>query len=59
VGSVGQPRDLIPKAAYAMFDNANASYELLRVAYDVAHTQRKILGAGLPPFLAERLELGQ
>ena len=59
VGSVGQPRDLIPKAAFAIYDHDMARYELFRVDYDISETQRKILNAGLPPFLAERLELGQ
>ena len=59
IGSVGQPRDLIPKAAFAIYDHGMARYELFRVEYDISETQRKILNAGLPPFLAERLELGQ
>lgn len=59
VGSVGQPRDLDPKAAYALFDNTTKVYELLRVEYDVAKTQRKIRKAGLPEFLANRLIVGQ
>ncbi len=59
VGSVGQPRDLIPKAAFGLFIPNEQRYELVRVDYDVAETQSKILSSGLPPFLAERLELGQ
>jgi diadenosine tetraphosphatase ApaH/serine/threonine PP2A family protein phosphatase len=59
VGSVGQPRDFIPRAAYAIFDTEQQTYELFRVDYNIAETQSKILQSGLPPFLAERLELGQ
>ncbi|NIR51685.1 metallophosphoesterase family protein [candidate division KSB1 bacterium] len=59
VGSVGQPRDLIPRAAYAIYDTTNGTYELFRVDYDIAETQSKIIQSGLPEFLAERLELGQ
>ncbi|MFQ5823971.1 MAG: metallophosphoesterase family protein [bacterium] len=59
VGSVGQPRDLNPKAAYAIYDNSKKVYELFRVEYDIAETQRKIRITSLPEFLAERLEKGQ
>lgn len=59
VGSVGQPRDLNPKAAFAMFDTKKKIYELFRVEYDMAETQRKIRSSGLPEFLADRLEKGQ
>jgi diadenosine tetraphosphatase ApaH/serine/threonine PP2A family protein phosphatase len=59
VGSVGQPRDLDPRAAYALFDSREKVYELLRIEYDLAETQRKIRESGLPEFLAVRLERGQ
>jgi diadenosine tetraphosphatase ApaH/serine/threonine PP2A family protein phosphatase len=59
VGSVGQPRDFIPKAAFAIYEANSRDYELFRVEYDIAETQSKIFQSGLPPFLAERLELGQ
>ena len=59
IGSVGQPRDLDPRAAFAIFDTESKHYELLRVAYDVQTTQQKILKIGLPYFLAERLAKGQ
>ncbi|MFQ5602764.1 MAG: metallophosphoesterase family protein [bacterium] len=59
VGSVGQPRDFIPKAAYAIYDASAKTYELRRVGYNIAVTQNKIMESGLPHFLAERLELGQ
>lgn len=59
VGSVGQPRDFIPKAAFAIYETDSQLYELFRVEYDIAETQSKIFKSGLPTFLAERLELGQ
>ncbi len=59
VGSVGQPRDLDPRAAFGIYDNSKMEYRLCRVDYDVAETQRKINESELPPFLAERLEVGQ
>lgn len=59
IGSVGQPRDLDPRAAFAVFDDESFVYELHRVSYDIGKVQRKILNRGLPPFLAERLALGQ
>lgn len=58
VGSVGQPRDTDPHAAFATYDDEERVYELCRVPYDIEATQRKILDAGLPFFLAERLERG-
>ena len=59
IGSVGQPRDFDPRAAFAVFDTEKRTYELHRAPYPVGITQRKILERGLPPFLAERLALGQ
>ncbi|MDQ7065204.1 MAG: metallophosphoesterase family protein [candidate division KSB1 bacterium] len=59
IGSVGQPRDLDPRAAFAIFDTETKHYELLRAAYDIQTTQQKILKKGLPYFLAERLAKGQ
>jgi predicted phosphodiesterase len=59
VGSVGQPRDRNPKAAYVVYDVDNATIELRRLDYDIAAAQKKILDAGLPPRLAERLAYGQ
>jgi diadenosine tetraphosphatase ApaH/serine/threonine PP2A family protein phosphatase len=57
-GSVGQPRDGNPEAAYAIFDDQAASIQFKSVPYDVRGAQRRILAAGLPPYLAERLALG-
>jgi diadenosine tetraphosphatase ApaH/serine/threonine PP2A family protein phosphatase len=57
-GSVGQPRDGNPEAAYAIYDSQEFSIHFKSVPYDVAAAQRRILAAGLPAFLAERLVLG-
>jgi predicted phosphodiesterase len=59
VGSVGQPRDGNPKAAYVVYDLDEGSIELRRLDYDMPATQAKILAAGLPPRLAERLAQGK
>ena len=59
VGSVGQPRDRNPKAAYVIYDLPQQTIEIRRLDYDIAAQQRKILAAGLPPRLAERLATGQ
>lgn len=58
VGSVGQPRDNNPAAAYAIFDNDRQEITFLRVAYDAASAAQKIRAAKLPEWLAQRLELG-
>jgi len=59
VGSVGQPRDGDPRAAYAIYDMVENVVELRRVAYDFRITQQKILSAGLPSRLAARLAVGR
>lgn len=59
VGSVGQSRDGVPKATYVVYDLDEGSIELRRLDYDIPTTQRKILAAGLPPRLAERLAFGK
>jgi predicted phosphodiesterase len=58
-GSVGQPRDGDARAAYAVFDDASRELRLLRVGYAVEKAQRRILAAGLPASLANRLALGR
>ena len=58
VGSVGQPRDDDPRAAVAIYDTEPDLYRLLRVPYDIEREQQRILRAGLPGVLAERLALG-
>ena len=58
-GSVGQPRDGDPRAAYLLLDLTAHRAEFRRVEYDVARTQSEMKDAGLPGFLAARLALGQ
>ncbi len=58
-GAVGQPRDGDPRAAYALYDSDSRAITLHRVEYDIAATQQKIIAAGLPASLAERLAYGQ
>lgn len=58
-GSVGQPRDGDPRAAYALMDEALREVSFHRVAYDLEETQRRILRAGLPEYLALRLAVGR
>ncbi|MDE0207001.1 MAG: metallophosphoesterase family protein [Candidatus Tectomicrobia bacterium] len=57
-GSVGQPRNGNPLAAYAILDES-VTVELRNVPYDVAAAQEKIYDAMLPPLLAERLAIGR
>ncbi|MGD0752616.1 MAG: metallophosphoesterase family protein [Anaerolineales bacterium] len=57
-GSVGQPRDRDPRAAYAFFYPKEKAWEPRRVAYDIPAVQKRILDAGLPPRHAERLAGG-
>ena len=58
-GSVGQPRDGDPRAAYCIYHTDREVVEQRRVRYDLPAAQKKILAAGLPRLLAERLELGR
>jgi diadenosine tetraphosphatase ApaH/serine/threonine PP2A family protein phosphatase len=59
VGSIGQPRDGNPKAAYVIYDMAQQTIELRRLDYDIATAQKKIRAAGLPERLAARLAMGR
>ena len=59
VGSVGQPRDGDPRAAYGIYNPEEASFHIKRVPYDIKRTQEKIIAARLPPFLASRLDVGR
>jgi diadenosine tetraphosphatase ApaH/serine/threonine PP2A family protein phosphatase len=59
IGSVGQPRDGDPRAAWMLFDDERDTLEHRRVNYDIAASAQRILAAGLPPFLAERLKWGE
>ncbi len=57
-GSIGQPRDNNPDGALAIFDTKEKFLEIKRFAYDVEKTYKKIMKAGLPAFLGERLFIG-
>ena len=59
VGSVGQPRDGDWRGCYAIYDLDHKMVVFRRVEYDLAKTQQKILDAGLPSMLAERLADGR
>ena len=59
VGSVGQPRDGNPHAAYGIYHADDARFTLKRIPYAVERAQKKIIAAGLPPFLASRLAEGR
>ncbi len=59
VGSVGQSRDGVAKATYAIYDLDDGSVELRRLDYDIPKTQAKIIAAGLPQRLADRLAEGR
>ena len=59
VGSVGQPRDRNPKAAYAIYDLDAQTVTMRRVEYDIETTQKKIRAAGLPFRNALRLANGR
>ncbi len=58
VGSVGQPRDENPHAAYALYDSDLRRAEILRCPYDIEAEVERIDRAGLPTVLGERLRLG-
>jgi len=58
VGSVGQPRDGDPRASYGLYDRERQEVIIHKVEYNIAAAQQKILRAGLPPRLAERLAHG-
>jgi diadenosine tetraphosphatase ApaH/serine/threonine PP2A family protein phosphatase len=58
-GAVGQPRDSDPQAAFGLLDIDDQTLTIVRVPYDVAAAQAKIVAAGLPGVLAQRLALGR
>ena len=58
IGSVGQPRDGNPAAAYALFDDISEVMTFFRIPYDHLATARRILAAGLPEMLVERIVHG-
>ncbi len=59
VGSVGQPRDSNPLSAYCIYDTNEQKVSLKRVSYDMQTTRDKIIAAGLPRFLGDRLLVGR
>ena len=59
VGSVGQPRDGDRRACFAVFDSAERTLEIRRVAYDYETAARKIREAGLTQVLGDRLRFGR
>jgi len=59
VGSVGQPRDHDPRASYGVCDLEKGELRIERVEYDIDAAKRRILQAGLPPILANRLSWGE
>ena len=58
VGSVGQPRDGNPKTCFCIYDDESNEVEYIRLNYDIEKTKEKIVRAGLPVFLADRLTKG-
>ncbi len=58
VGSIGQPRDGDPRAAFAVLDTDESTVQVLRVDYDIQKTQKAMAAAGLPEYLINRLEVG-
>jgi predicted phosphodiesterase len=58
IGSIGQPRNGDPRASFAVWDTDRMTVTRHRLPYDIAATQQKILDAGLPERLAERLVYG-
>jgi diadenosine tetraphosphatase ApaH/serine/threonine PP2A family protein phosphatase len=59
LGSVGQPRDGNPAAAFAMFDTDKSEITWCRVPYDVEEAASRIRANGLPVWLADRLLVGK
>jgi predicted phosphodiesterase len=57
-GSVGQPRDRDPRAAYAVFDSDRQTWSLQRVSYDIQSVQDRMLAARLPQRHIQRLSAG-
>ena len=58
VGSTGQPRDGDPRTCFVIYDDEQNSIEYVRLDYDIQKSYNKIINAGLPVFLAERLLKG-
>ncbi|MBA7549893.1 hypothetical protein ES705_42396 [subsurface metagenome] len=58
-GSVGQPRDGNPRASYGIYDQKYEIVNIYRVSYPIHLTKSKIINAGLPRSLADRLTYGR
>jgi predicted phosphodiesterase len=58
-GSIGQPRDADPRAAFAIADLENHTVEFWRVPYEIGKVQSRMRKAGLPEPLVQRLEFGR
>ena len=58
-GAVGQPRDGDPRAAFAIADTTARRVDLFRLTYSIDRTQAKVMKAGLPEVLAQRLAVGR
>jgi predicted phosphodiesterase len=59
VGSVGQPRDLNPRACFVRYDPSEQRVEWVRYEYPIEEVQGKMRAAGLPAYLVERLSVGR
>jgi predicted phosphodiesterase len=57
-GSVGQPRDGTPEAKFILLDTVTHELRVHSVPYPYAHTQKKIIAAGIPKMYADRLAPG-
>jgi diadenosine tetraphosphatase ApaH/serine/threonine PP2A family protein phosphatase len=58
VGSVGQPRDGDPRASFGLLDTERMTVAVHRTAYDASAARERIVAAGLPAFLGDRLLRG-
>jgi diadenosine tetraphosphatase ApaH/serine/threonine PP2A family protein phosphatase len=58
-GSIGQPRDGDPRAAFAVADMDHHVVEFWRVPYDIAAVQKRMRSAGLPGPLIDRIAVGR
>jgi predicted phosphodiesterase len=59
VGSVGQPRDYNPDAVYCIYDTDEKKVQIKRIKYNIETARKKIIHAGLPKPLGDRLLLGR
>ena len=59
IGSIGQPRNNDPRASFAVVDTDRCTVSRFRLPYDIASARQKVISAGLPDILAQRLEKGK